>query len=131
MNNLYWSVYKNLERELIKLSDMVCFCDKQDRVYSLHIADLLVRTAIEIEAISKKIYEELGGNMHPVDDHGNPRSLYFDSDCIQLIDLKWKITKKIVNVSAVNFYFEEKDNRIFKPLKDCNKQGEGRWKKAY
>ena len=64
-----------------------------------------MRAAIEIEAISKKIYEELGENMQPVDDQVNPHLLYFDSDCIQLIDLIWKIMKKAVNVFAVNFHF--------------------------
>lgn len=28
--NLYWSIYKNLERELIELSNKIYFCDKQD-----------------------------------------------------------------------------------------------------
>ena len=100
-------------------------------MYSIHISDLLVRTAVEIEAISKHLYELNGGNMNPIDDHGNPRSLFFDSDCIQYLDLRWGMTKKVVNVVASNFYFEKKENRILRPLKGCNKQGQGRWKKAY
>lgn len=83
--NLYWSVYKNLEKELIRLADIIHFDDKQIDVYSVHIADLLIRTAVEIEAISKYLYECNGGNMNPVDDQGDPRSLYFDSDCIQML----------------------------------------------
>ena len=129
--NLYWSVYKNLEKELIRIADVIHFDDKQINVYSVHIADLLIRTAVEIEAISKYLYECNGGNMNPVDDQGDPRSLYFDSDCIQMLDMKWHITKKVVNVVSSNFYFEKKENIVLRPLKDCNKQGNGRWKKAY
>ncbi len=129
--NLYWAVYKNLENEVIKLADNIHFDDTQIKTYSIHISDLLIRTAVEIEAISRELYKENGGNMNLVDDYGNPRKPYFDSDCLQYLDLNWHITKKVVNVVASNFYFEKEENRILKPLKDCNKQKQGRWKKAY
>ncbi len=129
--NLYWSVYKNLEKELVNLANIINFDDQQDSVYSIHIVDLLIRTAVEIEAISKHLYEANGGNMHPIDDQGDSRPLYFDSDCIQELDIKWRLAKKVVNVVASNFYFEKEENLVLRPLKDCNKQGHGRWKKAY
>jgi len=129
--NLYWSVYKNLEQELIHLADVIHFDDKQTNVYSIHIADLLIRTAVEIESISKHLYKINGGNMSPTDAQGNARSLYFDSDCIQELDLKWHLTKKVVNVVSSNFYFLKPENLILRPLKNCNKQNDGRWKKAY
>lgn len=129
--NLYWSVYKNLEQELIHLADVIHFDDNQTNVYSIHIADLLIRTAVEIEAISKHLYKINGGNMNPTDAQGNARSLFFDSDCIQELDLRWHLTKKVVNVVSSNFYFSKSENLILRPLKNCNKQGDGRWKKAY
>lgn len=91
--NLYWSIYKNLERELIELSNKIHFCDKQDNVYSVHISDLLIRTSVEIEALSKELYKLAGGNMKPLDDDGNERDLFFDTDCIQYLDFNWGITK--------------------------------------
>lgn len=129
--NLFWPIYKNLEKELINLSNIVHFDDHQENVYSIYIADLLVRTSVEIEAISKYLYEVNGGDMSPFDGNGDPRPLYFDTDCIKFLDLKWKITKKVVNVAAPTFYFEKSENRILHPLKNCNKQKNGRWKKAY
>lgn len=54
--NLYWPVYKNLEREVLKLADSIHFSDDQLEVYSMSIADLIVRCAVEIEAISKELY---------------------------------------------------------------------------
>ena len=129
--NLYWSIYKNLEREVKHLANVIHFCDKQNMVYSIHIADLIIRTSIEIEAISKELYKNNGGNMNASEIHENVNSLFFDSDCIQFLDEKWKITKKVINVVSSNFYFEKEENLILRPLKNCNKQGEGRWKKAY
>ena len=69
--------------------------------------------------------------MTPLDDEGNERDLFFDSDCIQYLDLNWHITKKCVNVVSPNFYFINQENLILRPLKNCNKRGSGRWKKAY
>ena len=129
--NLFWSIYKNLEKELIELSNKIHFCDKQNEVYSVHISDLLIRTAVEIEALSKELYKLAGGNMKPLDKEGNERDLFFDTDCIQYLDLNWGITKKCVNVVSPNFYFKKTENLVLRPLKDCNKRGSGRWKKAY
>lgn len=129
--NMFWIIYKNLEKELLTLANNVHFCDTQDSVYSVHISDLLIRASVEIEAISKELYKTAGGNMTPLDDQGNERDLFFDSDCIQYLDLNWHITKKCVNVVAPNFYFAKKENLILRPLKNCNKRGSGRWKKAY
>lgn len=92
--NLYWPIYKNLEKNLLELSQFIHFSDDQESVYSLYISDLLIRTAVEIEAISKELYKLTGGNMKPVDDSGKERTLYFDTDCIQHLDLKLENHKK-------------------------------------
>jgi hypothetical protein len=131
--NWYWSVYKNLENEFLKLTDCVHFDDNQIKVYSMHIADLIVRCSIEIEALSKTLYAQLGGNMTPTDDNGNKRDLYFDTDCINLLEQQWKIGKKQVLVTGINFYFDADSNKILSPLHKANKRGSGgsKWKQAY
>ena len=63
--NLYWPVYKNLEKEFLKLADYIHISDDQTSIYSMHIADLIVRCSVEIEALSKELYSSLGGNMTP------------------------------------------------------------------
>lgn len=131
--NLFWPVYKNLEREFLKLADYIHFTDKQLGVFSMHIADLIVRCAVEIEAISKELYCKLGGNMSPVDSEGKPRDLYFDTDCIELLEQNWKLSKKKIMISATNFYFMEEANNIIAPLHKANKRGTSgsKWKQAY
>lgn len=128
---IFWTIYKNLEKELIDLSNNIHFCDTQEQVYSIHISDLLIRTSVEIEAISKELYKSAGGNMTPVDNEGKERDLFFDTDCIQFLDINWGITKKYVHLVSPNFYFSKAENKTLRPLKDCNKRGCGRWKKAY
>lgn len=127
MTNIYWPVYKNLEKELIELSNQIHFDDKQLTIYSVKITELLLRCSIEIESISKDLYFSLGGT-EPTD-----RDLYFDTDCIQLLEDKWVLSKKQVIASASNFHFLEKKNQILTPLNKAHKRGTSSsdWKKAY
>ena len=96
-----------LEKEFLKLADYIHFSDDQLGTYSMFIADLIVRCSVEIEALSKELYCMLGGNMSPTDLQGNARDLYFDTDCLDLLEQKRVISKKQIMVSAINFYFTE------------------------
>mgnify|MGYP006145731081 CR=1 FL=1 len=127
MTNLYWPVYKNLENELVQLSDLIHFDDNQLSIYSIKISELLIRCSVEIEAISKDLYFRIGGTLPSDGD------LYFDTDCLQLLEDKWVISKKKVIISASNFYFENDDNKILSPLFKSYRRGTSScdWKKAY
>jgi hypothetical protein len=46
MINLFWPVYKNLEHEVVELSNKIHFDDKQLSVYSVKISELLIRCAV-------------------------------------------------------------------------------------
>lgn len=132
-HNLYWPVYKNLEHEFLDLANYIHISDDQTKIYSMHIADLIVRCAIEIEAIAKELYISLGGNISPTDASGDSRDLYFDTDCLDLLEQKWHISKKEITVSAINVYLVEDKNRILVPLYKANKRGTSgsKWKQAY
>ena len=131
--NLYWPVYKNLEKEFLKLADYIHFSDDQVGTYSMFIADLIVRCSVEIEALSKELYCMLGGNMSPIDSEGNNRDLYFDTDCLALLEQKWLLSKKQIAISAINFYFTDEKNKILTPLYKSHKRGTSgsKWKQAY
>lgn len=131
--NLYWPVYKNLEKIFLQLADYIHFADDQVKVYSMHIADLIVRCSIEIEAIAKELYLNLGGNPSPIDCDGNTRDLYFDTDCLTLLENNWHLSKKQLAVSATTFYFSDKMYKVIAPLYKANKRGTSgsKWKQAY
>lgn len=133
MYNLYWPVYKNLENEFLELAKYLHISDDQTQVYSMHIADLIVRCSIEIEAIAKELYAILGGNLTPLDAEGKARDLYFDTDCLELLEQTWNLSKKQVIVSSNYIYFDEEKNRILTPLHKANKRGKSgsKWKRAY
>lgn len=125
--NIFWNIYKNIERELIEISNSIHIDDNQLSVYSPKITELLIRTVVEIEAISKELYFKNGGNKE------NDNQLFFDTDCIDFLEKKWLLSKKKVIVSAPNFYFDNEDNRVLTPLRKANKRGSSssKWLIAY
>jgi len=129
MANLYWSIYKNLEYEVLNLAKLIHFDDKQLSVYSVRIADLLIRCAVEIEAISKELYEKNGGSM--IDEDGKEKQLFFDTDCLDFLENKWSLGKKNVLIVGTDTYFENEVSRTLAPLFKANLRGKCDWKKAY
>ncbi|WP_462351947.1 hypothetical protein [Capnocytophaga leadbetteri] len=125
--NIFWNIYKNIEQELIEISNIIHIDDNQLSVYSPKITELLIRTVVEVEAISKELYFKNGG------DKENDNQLFFDTDCINFLEKKWLLSKKKVIVSAPNFYFNNEDNRVLTPLRKANNRGSSssKWLRAY
>ena len=91
MNTFFWNAYKRLEKEVLALSEDIHCDDDQLGVYSSRIGDLLVRTVIEIESLSKALYFANGGK--EPEDGGD---LYFDTICLKDLEDKWLLSKKKV-----------------------------------
>jgi len=127
MTQLYWQVYLNLERELLALADTIYIDDKQQEVYSMRIADLLIRTVIEIEALAKELYLNNGGVVVSNDE------MYFDTVCMAYLNDSWKLDKKVVQIVSPNIYLEKNENKILYPLHKASKRGSSSadWNKAY
>lgn len=127
MTQFYWNSYKRLEKEFLLLTEVIHISDDQLGVYSSKIGDLLVRTAIECEALVKDLYHANGGTKP------SGKDLYFDTDCFaHLVDI-WKIDKKEVFVTTPYVYFEREENRTLLPLRKSHKRGtsSSNWQKAY
>ena len=115
-SNIYWAIYRNLERELIELSEQIYFDDGQVSCYSLKIAELLIRASVEIESISKELYLSNGGPK--ADDN----KLYFDRDCLKYLNEKWCLSKKKIRIINDNFHFSKEENMCFAPLENANEE---------
>lgn len=92
----------------------------------MRIADLLIRTVIEIEALSKELYLMTGGDANIADD-----DMYFDMVCIKHLNDLWNLDAKVVIVVSPDIYFEEERNKVLHPLHNAHKRGKCDWKKAY
>ena len=140
--DIFWQTYLNLEKEAIEVSKYIFFtdevldrsgnglvarpCASQLETFSPYIADLLVRCCVQIEAISKELYFDIGGAKQRGDNN-----LFFDEDCLKEIDQKWETSKKVVLVVAPSFNFTKDENKILKPLKGAHKRKGTYWERAY
>ena len=93
----YWPIYEQIEKEVVDLSLSIHFDDEQASVYSMQIAELIIRCVVEIESIIKDIYRDTTGDC----DEKNPGS------CIMWLNKEWKLRDKRVRVVAPSFYFEK------------------------
>lgn len=141
-SDIFWQSYLNLEKEAIEVSKYIFFtdevlvngksgivtqaCNTQLETFSPHIADLLVRCCVQIEAVSKELYFDNGGTKARGDS-----SILFDEDCLKLIDIKWKTHEKAVMIVAPFFNFVKDENRVLKPLKEAHKRQGTYWERAY
>ena len=123
MNQLFWNAYNRLEKEVLALSEVIHFDDHQKSVYSSRIGDLLVRSVIEIESLSKVLFDAEGG-VRP-----SGRELY----CLALLEKKWRISRKTIFISSPYFYFDDEENKKLTPLHKAFKRGtsSSKWQRAY
>ncbi len=140
--DIFWQTYLNLEKEAIEVSKYIFFtdevlvnsggsivaqsCASQLEAFSPYISDLLVRCCVQIEALSKELYFDNGGEKPRGD-----ASILFDEDSLKLIDKKWQTHTKVVLVVAPFFNFTKDENKILKPLKEAHKRQGTYWEKAY
>lgn len=120
---LYWNIYIGLEKEFSRLAELVYIDDAQLTVYSLKIAELLIRTVVEIEAISKDLFVVAGGSLPE-------RNPFFDTDCLAYLEEQWGIEKRVVLVTSPHVYLS-KEQKTLLPLKNASRRGKGAWKQAY
>ena len=92
--DMYLPVYEKIEKEIIELSSCIFFDDNLLKVYSLNIADLIIRCAIEIESLVKDIYRK--------EEKCEPET---PGQCIKWLDSKCNISK-IRALGAIIFVYE-------------------------
>lgn len=141
-SDIFWQTYLNLEKEAVNVSkyifvtdeittnqggkESVIPCESQLMTFSPYISDLLVRCCVQIEAISKELYYENGGTKPRGDN-----TIFFDEDCLKLIDIKWETHDKRVLVVAPFFNLTKEENRELRPLKEAHKRRGTYWERAY
>lgn len=125
--NLFWPVYKNLEKELLKITEIIHFDDKQIECYSAKFIDLLIRICVEIESLSKQLYLQEGGTKL------EENKMYFDTVCLKYLEDKYNLSQKVLYVKNLNTFFESQENIEITPLKKSYKRGTSgsKWKVAY
>lgn len=125
MTNIYWPVFKNLERGVSELTFAIHVDDTQLDVYSSRITDLILRAAAEIESLAKELYAQNGGT--------KTGQIKYDDDAIKHLKNLWALDKKVVVISSPNCF---QTQRVLTPLvKNVTRTGSAKqtysWNNAY
>lgn len=92
-SHIYFQIYEKIEEEVLNLSSSIHFVDDQLEVYSIKIADLIVRCSIEVESLIKDIYDVESGEKY-----------VNIGESLKWLEKHWKISKKTVNVYSNYFH---------------------------
>lgn len=94
MNNVFWNIYLNLEREVLNLADMVHFTDNQVSVYSVRISDLLIRCNVEVESLIRELYKinykEISSKV---------------GEMLVKLNNEWSLERKLVSIISTNMHY--------------------------
>lgn len=101
--NMFWTIYRKLEKEVIDLSYYIHFSDEEFEnkhnqiwTFSNQIADLLIAISIQIESLFLELYKkECKTDTNII------------GDTIREIDKKWNLSKKRVKIISKNMYFTD------------------------
>lgn len=105
MPNIYWPVYKNLEKGIDELAFAIHIDDAQLGVYSSRITDLILRAAAEIESLAKDLYKSNGGT--------KTDNFKFDEDAIKHLKNLWRLDQKKVVISSPHCF---QSSRVLTPF---------------
>jgi hypothetical protein len=92
VSNIYWPVYRNLEKAVDDLAFAIHIDDSQLGVYSSRITDLILRAAAEIESLSKSLYKAHGGT--------ETGEIKFDDVALKHLKNLWLLDKKKIVLSS-------------------------------
>lgn len=86
--NMFFHSYEHIEKEVNKLTYSIMFTDDSINVYSMEIADLIVRCNVEIESLAKEIYRKYNSD-------DDPQSA---GPCISWLESNMNLNKKRISV---------------------------------
>lgn len=94
-DNLFWPIYRQIEKEFKELSYYITIDRKQLKTYSIKIADLILRTVAECENISSVICKN--ENIKFKDKKGHVRKSVYFNEYIEALNNVFILDKKLVS----------------------------------
>ena len=104
--NLFFPIYKQLEKELEELSYFISFDKKQLKTYSTKISDLLLRTVSEVENISKALCKREKIKFYDKNKH--IRQVVYLNEYFEKLESIFQLSEK-----SVSFDLENCNSNIF------------------
>lgn len=94
-DNLFWPIYKQIEKEFKELSYYITIDRKQLKTYSIKIADLILRTVAECENIASVMCKN--ENIKFRDKKGHIRRSVYFNEYMDALNNVFILDRKLVN----------------------------------
>ena len=114
--NAFFPIYKQLEKEFIELSYFITFDKKQLSVYSIKVADLILRSVSECENIIKELCKREGIKFYDKNHHVK-KVIYFQ-EYFEKLDVLYNLSDKFVSVCLDNCALDTFDEKLVPFRKD-------------
>lgn len=119
---IFFQIYRNLEKELIKMTDSIHFCEENLEVFSINLATFILRCNVESESIMKELYRRTDEYNEQISQEVSQKDIF--KKLRDNISNKYKLRRKKIRIFSDIFYFKEKYSEDFSPFdyKDIHRE---------
>lgn len=111
---LFFQVYQGLENELLEMTDYIHFSDANLDVYSVKLANFILRANVECESLLKELFKKTEHyDKLSVDD----RNSELEHSTYKQVNKSYNLQAKEVFISSEIFFFQSKYSESFSPFK--------------
>lgn len=111
---LFFQIYQSLENELLEMTDYIHFSDKNLDVYSVKLANFILRANVECESLLKELFKTTD-YYESLSEKDKKKKL--DNSTFVQVNKEYNLLEKKVFIASERFFFEEKYSEPFTPFK--------------
>lgn len=111
---LFFQIYQSLEKELLGMTDYIHFSENNLDVYSVKLANFILRANVESESLLKELFKR---TEHYKGLTQKEKNLELENSTYTEVNEVYKLEKKTIYIASEIFYFQDKYSEPFIPFK--------------
>ena len=111
---LFFQIYQSLEKELLGMTDYIHFSENNLDVYSVKLANFILRANVESESLLKELFKR---TEHYKGLTQKEKNLELENNTYTEVNEVYKLEKKTIYIASEIFYFQDKYSEPFIPFK--------------
>ncbi|KSU17648.1 hypothetical protein [Lactococcus lactis] len=111
---LFFQIYQSLEKELLGMTDYIHFSENNLDVYSVKLANFILRANVESESLLKELFKR---TEHYKGLTKKEKNLELENNTYTEVNEVYKLDKKTIYIASEIFYFQDKYSEPFIPFK--------------
>jgi hypothetical protein len=110
---LFFQIYQSLEKELLEMTDYIHFSETNLDVYSVKLANFILRANVECESLLKELYKKTE-DFNSLSKAEQTKAL--ENSTYKKVNAVYKLDKKTIYIASEIFYFQGKYSEPFIPF---------------